>query len=74
MNFIKILKIYTMNRKGLWLLLKKNLIVEKRSYKKTLIELLTILTIFLAIILLQMKEIKPSLQNNIKLDDLSLLR
>lgn len=63
-----------MNRKGLWLLLKKNLIVEKRSYKKTLIELLTILTIFLAIILLQMKEIKPSLQNNIKLDDLSLLR
>lgn len=63
-----------MNRKGLWLLFKKNLIVEKRSYKKTILEILIILKIFLAIILLQSIETKPSIQNKIKLDDLSLFR
>ncbi|KAI8118826.1 ATP-binding cassette sub-family A member 3 [Lucilia cuprina] len=42
-----------MFRRGFWLLLKKNLIVELRSYKCTLIEILLIIAIFLAIILLQ---------------------
>ncbi|XP_037807094.1 ATP-binding cassette sub-family A member 7 [Lucilia sericata] len=42
-----------MVRRGFCLLLKKNLIVELRSYKNTLIEILLIMAIFIAVILLQ---------------------